>query len=88
MDKSTRKSDFHPSIRALLRRGRHVKREFCVCSNSKDQLGDLNQKLIIAINTLVGSKLGDNLVTSHQVDHMSTERLFQLNLLKRTKSIL
>ena len=41
--------------------------------NSKDQLGDLNQKLITAINTLDGSTLRDNLITSHQVDYMSTE---------------
>ena len=41
--------------------------------NSKDQLGDLNQKLITSINTLDGSTLGDNLITSHQVDYMSTE---------------
>ena len=41
-------------------------------SNSKDQLGDLNRKLITAINTLDGSTLGHDLITSHQVDNMST----------------
>ena len=28
----------------------------------------LNQKMIATINTVDGSKLGDNLITSHQVD--------------------
>ena len=41
--------------------------------NSKDQPGDLNQKLITAMNALDGSTLRDNLITSHQVDYMSTE---------------
>ena len=72
--KSTRKSGFHSSevfsTRAILRLGHYVKREFRV--NSKDQLGDLNQKLITAINTLDGSTLGDYLMTSHQVDYMFT----------------
>ena len=39
---------------------------FALSSNSKDQLGDLNQRLIIAINTLDGSTLGYNLITSHK----------------------
>ena len=44
---------------------------FALSSNSKDQLGDLNKKLITAINTLDGSTLGDDLITSYQVDNTS-----------------
>ena len=44
---------------------------FALSSNSKDHLGHLNKKLITAINTLDGSTLGDDLITSHQVDNMS-----------------
>ena len=48
---------------------------FALSSNSKDQLRDLydysNQKVITAINILDGSTVGDNLITSHQVDYMS-----------------
>ena len=40
----------------------------------KDRLKDLcnylNQKVKIAINTLDGSILGDNLITSHQVNRL------------------
>ena len=47
---------------------------FALSSNNKDQLRDLynylNQKVTTAINTLHGSMLGDNLITSHQVDYM------------------
>ena len=45
---------------------------FALSSNSKDQLRDLNQKLITAVNTLDGSTLGNDLITSHQVYYMST----------------
>ena len=45
---------------------------FALSSNSKDELGDLNKKLITAINTLDGSTLGDDLITSYQVDNTST----------------
>ena len=45
---------------------------FALSSNSKDQLGELDRKLITAINTLDGSTLGHDLITSHQVDNMST----------------
>ena len=45
---------------------------FLLSGNSKDQLGDLNQKLITTTNTLDGSTLGVNLVTSQQVDYMLT----------------
>ena len=45
---------------------------FALSSNSKDQLGDLNKKLITAISTLDGFTLGGDLITSHQVDNMST----------------
>ena len=45
---------------------------FALSSKSNDQLRDLpnylNQKVITAINTLDGS-LGDNLITTHQVDY-------------------
>ena len=44
---------------------------FALSSNSKDQLGDLNKKLITAISTLDGFTLGGDLITSHQVDNMS-----------------
>ena len=38
-----------------------------------DQLGDLNEKLITAINTSDGFRWEiPNLITSHQVDYMST----------------
>ena len=68
MAKSTSKSEFHPcavfSTRALLRDGCHANVNFALSSNNKDQLRDLdnqlNQKVITAINTLDGSKLGDN----------------------------
>ena len=60
------------SARALLRDGRHAIANFALSSNNKDQLVDssncLNQKVIAAINTLEGSTLGDNLITSHQND--------------------
>ena len=43
-------------------------------SNNKDQLRNLynylNQKVIIAINTYHSFMLGNNLITSHQVDYM------------------
>ena len=45
---------------------------FALSSNSKDQLGDLNKKLITAISTLDGFTLGGDLITSHQVENMST----------------
>ena len=48
---------------------------FALSSINKDQLKDLqnyiNQKMITAINTVEGSTLGANLVSSHQVDYMS-----------------
>ena len=49
---------------------------FALSGNNKNRLRDfynyLNQKVITAINTLDGSKLGDNLITSHQLDYMSS----------------
>ena len=48
----------------------------------------LNQKVISPINTLDGSTLGDNLITSHQVDYMSSALIPVVKLLKITKSIL
>ena len=49
---------------------------FMLSSINKDQLKDLqnylNQKMIAAIDTVDGSTLGDNLITSHQVDYMSS----------------
>ena len=48
---------------------------FALSNNNKDRLRDLcnylNQKVIAAINTLDGSTLGDNIITSHQVTYMS-----------------
>ena len=38
----------------------------------KDLYNYLNQKMIAGINTVDGSTLGDNLITSHQVDSMSS----------------
>ena len=50
--------------------------KFLLSSKSKNQLRHLytylNQKVITAINTLDGSKLGDNLIMSHQIDYMSS----------------
>ena len=47
---------------------------FALSSTNKDQFRDLynylNQEMITPIHNLVGSTLGDNLVTSHQVDYM------------------
>ena len=49
---------------------------FALSSNNKDKLRGLcnylNQKVITAINTLDGSTLGNNLVTSYQVDYLSS----------------
>ena len=77
MAKSTRKREFHTcgvfSIRALLwERNVMSNVNFLLSGNSKDQLGDLNQKLITTTNNLDGSTLGVNLVTSQQVDYMLT----------------
>ena len=48
---------------------------FALSGNNKNHLRDfynyLNQKVITAINTLDGSKLGHNLITSHELDYMS-----------------
>ena len=65
---------------------------YALASKNKDQLRDfyiyLNQKLIAYINTLDGSKWGHNLITSHQVDYMSSAVIPAVKLLKITKSIL
>ena len=49
---------------------------FTLSSINKDQLDDLqnylNQKMIAAINIADDSTLGDNLITSLQVDYMSS----------------
>ena len=49
---------------------------FTLSSINKDQLEDLqnylNQKMIAAINIADDSTLGDNLITSLQVDYMSS----------------
>ena len=46
---------------------------FARSSINKDQRKDfqnyLNQKMIATINTVDGSTLGDNLITSHEVDY-------------------
>ena len=53
-----------------------LSKNFTLSSINKDQLKDLqnylNQKMIAAIDTVDGSTLGDNLITSHQVDYMSS----------------
>ena len=49
--------------------------DFKLSCINKDQLKDfynyLNQKVITTINILDGSTMGDNLITSHQIDYMS-----------------
>ena len=49
---------------------------FGLFSNNKDQHRDLynylDQEVITATNTLDGSTLEDNLITSHQVDYISS----------------
>ena len=49
---------------------------FALSSNNKDQLRDfynhLNQKVTTAINDVDGYTVGDNVTTSHLVDHMSS----------------
>ena len=49
---------------------------FTLSGNNKDQLKDLlnylKSKMITAINTADGSTLRDNLITSHQVDYISS----------------
>ena len=76
--KFTPKSELHPlvfSARAVLRDRRQANLNFALSSNNKDQLTDSNnysnQKLITAINTLDGSSLVDNLITSQQNDQDS-----------------
>ena len=65
---------------------------YALASKNKDQPRDfyiyLNQKVIASINSLDGSKWGDNLITSHQVDYMSSAIIPTVKLLKITKSIL
>ena len=65
---------------------------YALASKNKDQPRDfyiyLNQKVIDSINSLDGSKWGDNLITSHQVDYMSSAVIPAVKLLKITKSIL
>ena len=50
--------------------------DFALSSKNEDQLRDLynylDQNVITAINTVDGSTLGDNLITSHQVDYISS----------------
>ena len=41
-------------------------------SKNKDWPRVVNQKVITAINNLDGFTLGDNLITSHQVDYISS----------------
>ena len=61
---------------------------FVLCSNNKNELRDLHsylsQQMITAINH--DSMLGENLIMSHQVDYMSSQRSFQLKLLKIAKA--
>ena len=81
MAKSTRKSEFHPcgSFQQEpcqeMRDGGNAKRQFCALQ-CKDQLrylcNYLNQKITSAMNILDGSTLQDNLISSHQVDYVSS----------------
>ena len=52
------------------------KENFALSNIYEDQVKDLknhlNQEMIATINTVDGSALGDNLITSHQVDYMSS----------------
>ena len=49
---------------------------FALSNKNEDQLRDLynylDQNVITAINTVDGSTLEDNLITSHQVDYISS----------------
>ena len=49
---------------------------FGLSSNSKNQFGDLNKKLITTINTLDGSTLVDDLITSHEVPRLSVHSAY------------
>ena len=79
MAKSTGKSDYHPcavfSTGTLLRDRRNAECQFCALQ-FKDQRSGLcnylNQKMTSTVNTVDGSTLGDNLITSHQVDCLSS----------------
>ena len=76
--KSTWKSEFRPYVAfsAKVQRSVMLSENFTLSSINKDQLKDLqnylNQKMIAAIDTVDGSTLRDNLITSHQVDCMSS----------------
>ena len=78
MTKSIRKSEFHPYMVLFPTAHRNVmpSENFTLSSNNEDQLKDLlnflKSKLITAINTVDGSTLRDNLITSHQVDYISS----------------
>ena len=78
MTKSIRKIEFHPYVVLFTRAHRNVisSQNFTLSSINEDQLKDLlnhlKQKMIAAINTVDGSILRDNLITSHQVDYMSS----------------
>ena len=83
MTKSPCKCNFRPyagiSTIALLNKELHSNVNFALPSSNKDQLKDfqsfLNQKFITAINFLDGSTLGNNLITSHQVDYPKTKSI-------------
>ena len=49
---------------------------FELFSNSKNQFGDLNKKLITTINTLDGSTFVDDLITSHEVPRLSVHSAY------------
>ena len=65
---------------------------FVLYSNNKNELRNLynhlNGTVVASINTWNDSLLGYNQIMSHQVDSISSQRLFKLRLLKVTKSIL
>ena len=72
------KSEFHQSFqqKSIGASCQMLRKNFTLSSINKDQLKDLqnylNQKMITTINTVEGSTLKANLVSSHQVDYMSS----------------
>ena len=78
MTKSIGKSEFHPYMVLFTRAHQNVmpSQNFTLSSNNEDQLKDLlnylKPKMITAINTVHRFTLRDNLITSDQVDYISS----------------